>query len=102
MTKHITFYGFILCSYAQRVRFALESLNIAYDYIEIDLLASEQRSEEYLKINPFGKVPSIAVDGKIIYESLVLLEYLENEFGGVFPKGNIEKAHSRIWGSFLD
>lgn len=102
MTKHLTLYGFILCPYVQRVRMALESLNIAFDYIEVDLLVNEQRSEEYLKINPFGKVPSIAVDGKIIYESLALLEYLENEIGGIFPKDNIEKTQNRIWGSYLD
>jgi len=33
---------------------------------------------------------------------LALLEYIENEFGGVFPKDNVAKTQERIWVSYFD
>lgn len=33
----LTLYGYIMCPFVHRVRFALESLKISYDYYEVDL-----------------------------------------------------------------
>ncbi|KAL4461928.1 hypothetical protein ABPG74_000773 [Tetrahymena malaccensis] len=98
----LTFYGYLICPFAQRVRFALEALKIDYEFVHIDLHAGAQKEEAYLKINPFGKLPSIQIDGKVVYESLILLEFLGDRFGGVFPKDDIAKAENRIWANYFD
>ncbi len=42
MTK-LKLFGYLLSPYAQRVRFAVEALNIPYEYLEVDLFAGKQR-----------------------------------------------------------
>ncbi|EAS07464.1 glutathione S-transferase, amine-terminal domain protein (macronuclear) [Tetrahymena thermophila SB210] len=100
--SQLTLYGFLLCPYVQRVRFALENIGVKYDYKEVDLYKFKHKEQAYLDINPFGKVPSISFNNQIIYESLPLLEFLENEFGGVFPQDNIRKTQQRIWANYFD
>ncbi|GAB4820765.1 hypothetical protein N2152v2_007811 [Parachlorella kessleri] len=59
----------------------LEELGLAYTVHKVDLQAGEQKSEEYLRINPVGKVPAI-VDyearpgGVTVFESGAILCYL--------------------------
>ncbi|EAS07465.3 glutathione S-transferase, amine-terminal domain protein (macronuclear) [Tetrahymena thermophila SB210] len=100
--SQLTLYGFLLCPYVQRVRFALEKIGVKYDYKEIDLFKLKQKEQAYLDINPFGKVPTIVINNQIVYESLPLLEFLENEFGSVFPQDNIRKTQQRIWTTYFD
>jgi maleylacetoacetate isomerase len=59
-----------------RVRIALELLGIPYRKVPIDLLKGEQRTEEYRAINPQGLVPTIAIDGRVLTQSLGIIEYL--------------------------
>ena len=53
-----------------------EELNIDYKMIEIDLSKNQQKSAEYLAINPNGKVPTLLHDGQIVYESSAILMYV--------------------------
>ncbi|KAL4510664.1 hypothetical protein ABPG72_004818 [Tetrahymena utriculariae] len=99
---HLKLYGNTLCPYVQRVRFALEALKLQYEYIEIDLLAQKHLKEEYLAINPLACVPTININNSNLYESLVLLEFLEEQFGNVFPKDIIKRAQQRIWANYYD
>lgn len=78
--KPITLYNYFRSSTSYRVRIALELKKIPYEYKSVHLLKNEQRSEEYLKINPLGGVPSLVQDGKVISESLAILEYLEQVY----------------------
>jgi glutathione S-transferase len=58
----------------------LEALGIEYKLIEIDLSKGQQKSAEYLAINPNGKVPTLVhhLQGKdhVIYESAAILIYV--------------------------
>lgn len=76
----IILYNYFRSSTSYRVRIALELKSIAYEYKPIHLLKNEQRSEEYLKLNPLGGVPTLIHNGKAISESLAILEYLEEVF----------------------
>ena len=51
-----------------------------------------------------GLVPTIVKDKSIIYESNVMLEYLDEKFGGsprIMPASPEGKAHARIWGDHI-
>ena len=65
-----------LSSAATRVRLCAEALEIEYEAIAVDLGRGEQRADEYLAINPFGKVPAIDDDGFYLYESNAIMKYL--------------------------
>lgn len=62
---------------SERVEWALNYKKIRYQKVEV---TDEQLRSSYLSINPFGYVPSLAVDGVIISESMAILEYLEEGF----------------------
>jgi glutathione S-transferase len=66
------------CSLASHI--GLEETGTPYDLKPILLAKGQQRTEEYLKINPRGKVPSLSVDGKILVENTAILTYLARRF----------------------
>lgn len=57
-------------------RVAFEELGVPYDLVALDLTQEEQRSAEYLAINPMGKVPAIRHEGVLITEQPAILMYL--------------------------
>jgi glutathione S-transferase len=63
---------------AHRAHIALSELNIPFEEEIIDLTVP--RTAEYLKVNPRGLVPSLAVDGEIITESAVVSAFLADAF----------------------
>lgn len=50
---------------------------IAYESRPVNILAGEQRGEEYMRMNPSGFLPALIVDGAPYGESLALLEWIE-------------------------
>ena len=66
------------CSLASHI--GLEETGAPYELKPILLAKQQQRTEEYLKINPRGKVPALSVDGKILVENTAILTYLARRF----------------------
>ena len=63
---------------ARRVTIYLAEKGIELDRIEVNLSAKEQKSPEFLKKNPLGKVPVLELDnGTFLPESAAIIEYLE-------------------------
>lgn len=63
-----------LCT--QRVMILLEELQLKYTVQEVDLLLGEHKSDEFLKLNPFGKVPVVEYGDKALIESRSILRYI--------------------------
>ncbi len=65
-------------------------------YKKIDV-SSDELTTTYLTINPFGYVPSLAVDGFVFSESMAIAEYLEAQFPGIplLSDNIIERTHIR-------
>jgi len=71
-------YDFALAPNPRKVRIYLAEKGIDIPRQEINLAAGEQRSPEFLKINPLGQVPVLELDdGSHLPESLAIIEYLE-------------------------
>lgn len=66
------------------------------EYAPVNLLEGQQRSAEYLKVNPGGLVPALQLDnGKIIFQSVAILEFLEEAFPeepSLLPKDHFVRA----------
>jgi glutathione S-transferase len=71
------------CSMAAHV--LLEECGAVYEVKPVALAKGEQRTEEYRKINPHGKVPALAVNGKVITQNAAILPYI----AGQFPDANL-------------
>ncbi len=66
----------------------LEEANLDYELINIDIASGENRTLEYLAINPLGKVPSLVLpDGQILYEAAAIILFLaeHHELGDLAP-----------------
>ncbi len=66
------------CSLASHI--GLEETGAPYELKPILLTKGQQRTADYLKINPRGKVPALSVDGKILVENTGILTYLARRF----------------------
>jgi len=74
----IRIYSMRFCPYAQRALLGLQLKQVPFEVVNIDL---QKKPEWYVeKKNPLGKVPTIDHDGKVIYESLVCVDYLDEAF----------------------
>lgn len=85
-----------VCPYAHRSRLALLEKGLEFEHIEIDL---KNKSERFLAVSPYGKVPALFHDGKTIYESVIINEYLDEVFPNppLMPKSYTYRAKARIW-----
>jgi len=94
----IKLYDFKSSPNCQRVKVVLAEKNLPYEIVPIDLRKQEQKTPEYLKMNPYGKVPVLTDDGTVLYESLVITEYLEEKYPNppLLPKDPAKKAKARI------
>ncbi|CAO3639764.1 unnamed protein product [Cunninghamella echinulata] len=91
-------YGYFRSSATWRIHIALKWKGIDYEYKPINLVTGEQKSEEYLKINPGGRVPTfITKEGKAISQSEAILEYIEEikPERPMLPKGAYHRAQVR-------
>ena len=74
----ITLYKYTHHSRAETVLWALNELGLDYEVKELNAYKFEQRSPEFLAINPYGKIPAITHNGKNFTESLAIIEYLND------------------------
>lgn len=87
-----------LCPYVQRARIVLAEKRIPHRIEFIDL---SDKPDWFLKISPLGKVPVLCVDGRPLFESAVIAEYLdETSPGSLHPHDALARAHNRSWIEF--
>ena len=94
----IKLYDFKSSPNCQRVKIVLAEKNLPYDIVPIDLRKQEQKTPEYLQMNPYGKVPVLTDDSTVLYESCIINEYLEEKYPNppLLPKDPGKKAKARI------
>jgi glutathione S-transferase len=68
------YYATGTCALASHI--ALECAGAKYDAVRIDFSKQEQRSPEYLRINPKGRVPALATDHGVLTETPAVLLYI--------------------------
>ncbi len=87
-----------LCPYVQRAVIALTEKGVEFERIDIDLA---NKPDWFLKISPLGKTPVLQVGDIAIFESAVILEYLEETQPRPLHPGNaLTRAEHRGWIEF--
>jgi glutathione S-transferase len=75
-------YGSKTSTCTQRVLTALYEKGVPYELITIDFSKAEHKSEKYMKLQPFGKVPVLDDDGFIMFESRAISKYIAKKYAG--------------------
>ncbi len=94
----IKLYDFPMSPRARKVRIALAEKGLQYEKVTIDITKGEQKKPEYLAINPYGKVPALQDDGTTVYESSIIMEYLNDKYPTppLLPADPGQRARARI------
>jgi glutathione S-transferase len=110
-STQLTFYGNAFCPFAQRIWIALELKGIPYQYVEVvpPSLVNPPLPlpEALLEVNEEGNVPCIRHGNWGIWESSIMMEYLEDLEGSIslFPHGPGSaqlRAHCRLWADHVE
>lgn len=72
----VNVYGDAKATCTQRVLLLLEELSLKYELRSIDLSKGEQKGQEFMKLQPFGKVPAVEYDDRVLFESRSILRYI--------------------------
>jgi glutathione S-transferase len=85
------------------IHVALNECNQPVTLEKVDLMAGQNRSPEYLKINSRGQVPVLVDDNKTIREGAAILIYvLEKHNSPLLPKGGWERTEALEWLMFAN
>ena len=94
----ITLYDAVPSSNSDRTKIALHEKGLAYDRVTLELAKKDQKRPEFLKLNPYGKVPVINDAGKILFESCIINEYLDEKYPDppLMPKDPYLRGRGRV------
>jgi len=94
----ITLYHDVPSSNSDRVKIALAEKGLAWDGVTVSLAKKDQKRPEHLSRNPYGKIPVIDDDGKILFESCIINEYLDEKYPNppLMPKDPLLRGRGRI------
>jgi len=82
-----------------RALWTLRELDVAFEFVNVDLMKGEHRRPEFLTINPAGKLP-VLVDGDfLLTESVAIVLYLADKYPekGLLPAPARSRAEAHRW-----
>ena len=96
--SQLTLVSHALCPYVQRAIIALTEKRIVFERVYVDL---SNKPDWFVEISPLGKTPVLVVDGTPVFESAVILEYLEEtQQLPLHPSDPLRRAEHRAWIEF--
>lgn len=95
----IKLYHFPLSGHAHRIQLFLSLIGQPFELVHVDLAKGEQKSADFLAVNPAGKVPAIDDDGHIVSDSHAILVYLALKYAeqSWYPRDAVGAAEVQRW-----
>jgi glutathione S-transferase len=94
----LTLISHVLCPYVQRAVIALTEKAVPFERVDVDLA---NKPQWFKAISPLGKTPVLKVGDRAIFESAVILEYLEEtQAAPLHPADALRRAEHRAWIEF--
>ena len=90
-------YGYFRSSASYRVRIALNMKGLDYEQVSVHLAKGRQYDREFSAISPQNLVPVLEHDGQLLYQSVAIIEYLEEKFPEprLLPKDSAGRNRAR-------
>ena len=94
---NLKLYTFFRSSAAFRVRIALNLKGLSYEPVLISLPGGDQFGASYTAVNPQARVPTLIADGKTLYQSMAIMEWLDETQPNppLLPKDAFGRARAR-------
>jgi glutathione S-transferase len=94
----ITLYHDTPSSNSDRVKIALAEKGLSWEGMRGRLANKEQKNADFLRLNPYGKIPVLVEDGKVLFESCIINEYLDEKYPNppLMPKDPYLRGRGRI------
>jgi RNA polymerase-associated protein len=92
----MTFFSDSTCHYSHRVRIVLAEKGVTVDLIEVD---AQHPPAELADLNPYNSLPTLVDRELVLYESKVMMEYLDERFPHppLLPVYPVARAESRLY-----
>jgi glutathione S-transferase len=102
----IKLYDFLPCPFGQKVRIVLAEKSLSHELAVVDITKGEHRRPEFLRLNPYGRVPVLVDEDTVVYDSTIINEYLDDEYPDppVLPRIEFSslRARARLFEDFAD
>lgn len=95
----IRFYNKPECPFCYRIRVLMNYLDIAYESLQYD---EPEYERQWRELTHASTVPVMAVGDLVLTDSGVMLEYLQDRYGGLLPDGVEERARARALVYYAD
>jgi len=97
-------YDYPDCPFCQKVRVVLAEKDLEYEKIFVDLRKQEQKLPDFLRLNPYGKVPVLVDEDEVVYDSTIINKYLEDEYPlpSLMPEDSQGQARVRMLEDYCD
>ena len=90
-------YGDRISGNCLKVKYTADYLKLDYDWVDVDILRGESRTERYLAMNPAGQVPTIELDdGRTLSQSNAIIGFLA-EGSRLVPDDAYQRAKAHEW-----
>lgn len=91
----MTLYSGPLCPHSHRVRIVLAEKGVSVDILNVDM---DNPPEELIELNPYQSVPTLVDRDLILYQSNIIMEYLDERFPHppLLPVYPVARAKSRL------
>lgn len=96
----IRLYRNAISGHCHRVELLLSILGVAYEPVEVDLRAGDQKKPEFLALNPFGQIPVLTDGDLVLADSNAILVYLARKYdssGQWLPHDPVGAAQVTRW-----
>jgi len=92
----MTLFSDPLCPYCHRVRMVLAEKGIAVDVVDVD---AKHLPDEVIEANPYGTVPTLVDRDLRLYDSRIIMEYLDERFPHppLLPVDPVSRANARLF-----
>ncbi len=92
----MTFFSDPVSHYSHRVRIVLAEKQVTVDLIDVD---GDNLPEDLVDLNPYNSLPTLVDRELVLYESNIIMEYLDERFPHppLFPVYPVARAQSRLW-----
>ena len=99
MSGKLKLYGDPISGNCLKTKWTADALGLDYEWVPLDILKGETRTDEFLAINPFGQIPTaVLADGSVLTQSNAIMVHLaETADGDLLPRDPYKRSQVFKW-----